>query len=125
MTVYLNTALQRRRSWSNFKPSNTVKLRTARANVLAGLSNAKVVYLGDSTWAGDGSGTGVNGWDGARALSPVRRVATSLNARGIIPAQEVGVLSRARWLRRCKSAARRRDNRSLAQDWKCWPEPGS
>jgi hypothetical protein len=95
MSTFLGNSLLARRSFMNFKPSNTRKLRKGLANVRAGLANMNVMVVGDSTQAGDGAGTGTNGFDGARLLTPSRRLASNLSGRGIVTAQEVGIFGAA------------------------------
>lgn len=91
----LNNALLSRRSFMNFKPSNTRKLRKGLANVRTGTANMNVAIIGDSTQAGDGAGTGTNGFDGARILTPARRLASNLTGRGIVAAQETAIFGSA------------------------------
>jgi hypothetical protein len=94
----LNNALLTRRSFKNFKPSNTRKTRKGLANVRNGLANMNVAIVGDSTQAGDGAGTGTNGYDGARVLSASRKLATMLaptTGKGIIAAQETAIFGSA------------------------------
>lgn len=83
----LNNALLARQSLFNFKPSNTRKLRRALDNVTTKTANGIIAIVGDSTSAGDGAGTGTNGFVGARPLTPARRMAALLNST--VNAQEV------------------------------------
>lgn len=83
-----------RRCFRNFKPANTRRLRKGLANVRINSKDMAIAIVGDSLNAGHGAGTGTNGFDGARALTPARHLATLLN-RNFVPAQEVAVFGGA------------------------------
>jgi hypothetical protein len=78
----------------NFKQTNTRRLRRVLSNVRSGVANDVIAVLGDSLNAGHGSGTGTNGFTGARALTPSRRMAEILN-KGVVAAQEIGIFGSA------------------------------
>lgn len=91
----LRDAIDIQRGFRNFKPSNTRRLRAAKARVLGGIGNASLAIIGDSTSAGTGTGGGGSpGLTDARKSTPARRLAKLINASGIT-CQEVGVFGSA------------------------------
>ncbi len=64
----------------NFKAENTSILAAGLERVINGTGSAVFDFIGNSTTAGRGAGTGVNATDGARALSFVAELATLLTA---------------------------------------------
>lgn len=78
------------RDWISGNASTALaKWRKARAKMQAGVSNAKVLAIGDSSEVGSGS-TGVTGYvAGGRTTSPPVLLASMLTARGL-PAQAEG-----------------------------------
>ncbi|MDX6806295.1 SGNH/GDSL hydrolase family protein [Terrihabitans rhizophilus] len=74
----------------NFKDSNTAKLQTMRGNVRSGKQNGRVICMGDSIPGGHGTGTGANGFSGARQKAFPRKVAEQVN-RELLPAQSIAI----------------------------------
>jgi lysophospholipase L1-like esterase len=89
-----NNAALSYKSFKNFKPSNTRRIRRGLGRVIAGQGNCYGGVIGDSTQAGDGAGTGTNGFDGARVLTPSRRLSDILN-KSLVTSQEVGIFGSA------------------------------
>lgn len=89
-TNSVNTALLPQRTFKNFKPSNTRRLRRAIANARAGVADGVLALVGDSTTMGTGAGTGTNGWTGGRIANLPYRLSQLLSTAAI-PCDSTGV----------------------------------
>lgn len=83
----VDPALSAGRSFQNFKPSNTRKIRNALSKIRAGTGSGAIASHGDSTGAGTGANTGTLGQAGAKAYSFPTILAAILN-KNLCTAQE-------------------------------------